>query len=183
MNTRSLPPEARQLLDDLDTPPRLIAHLLLVHDTAAEMVKRLDDVWPRLAYDRDAVLIGAALHDIGKVLHASELEEPGNQHELAGEDLLLARGFPAHVARFARTHALSVNGEEGALEDCLVALADKIWRGERDQGVESMVISAIARQTGDAHWHTYTALDDIFTEITSHADERLAWQASFPTAF
>lgn len=181
LNLRPLPPEARQLLDDMHAPPRLVAHLTLVHDMAVEIVEQLDAICPQLLYDREAVFAGAALHDIGKALHANELEEPGDQHERAGEVLLLAHEVPAHIARFARTHALPFNGEDAPVEDCLVALADNIWRGRRDQEVESALISAITRQTGEAQWQIYSALDDMITEIASGADERLAWQARFPT--
>jgi hypothetical protein len=38
MNPRPLPEEARSLCQDLLAPPRLIAHLRLVHDVAASLI-------------------------------------------------------------------------------------------------------------------------------------------------
>ena len=64
----------------------------------------IDRAWPGLPYARPAVLLGAATHDIGKVLCPAEIQGPGGAHETAGEALLLAHGFRADEARFARTH-------------------------------------------------------------------------------
>ena len=44
--------------------------------------------WPVLSVDHEAVLYGAATHDIGKVLHPNELDGPGNEHEKDGPALL-----------------------------------------------------------------------------------------------
>lgn len=57
-----------------------------------------------MAFDRGAVLYGAASHDIGKVIHVGELTGPGSKHEGAGYALLIAHGVPPQMARFARTH-------------------------------------------------------------------------------
>src|SRR5579859_5702818 len=98
MNVAPLPPEVVTLLDKLNAPPRLIAHLTLVHDVARSLTARLDMAWPALVYDHESVWMGAALHDIGKVNHPEELTQPGHAHELAGEALLRERGFPCTLA-------------------------------------------------------------------------------------
>ncbi|HKV84556.1 MAG TPA: hypothetical protein VJN88_08370, partial [Ktedonobacterales bacterium] len=100
----SLPDEVFQLLSELHAPPRLVAHLAIVHDTAMRIVAAVDAHWPTLAYDRARVMLGAATHDIGKVIYPAGLSALGHEHEAAGEQLLLAHGFDADCARFARTH-------------------------------------------------------------------------------
>lgn len=127
---RPLPDEVIELLGAVNAPSRLVAHLKLVHDTAATVLRSLRERWPALPIDTDAVLFGAATHDIGKACCHAELTAPGHEHELIGERLLLDAGITPERARFARTHG---KWEEGALEDLLVALADKVWKGKRDE--------------------------------------------------
>jgi hypothetical protein len=50
-----------------------------------------------LAFDREQVLVGAALHDAGKILHPEEMSAPGSQHELAGKELLTNNGVDANA--------------------------------------------------------------------------------------
>ncbi|HEV8191355.1 MAG TPA: HDIG domain-containing protein [Ktedonobacterales bacterium] len=98
---RPLPEEAARLLDQYQAPPRLVAHLSLVHEVVCTLMEALNLTWPSLQYDREAVRLGAAIHDIGKVLVPRELTQPGHEHELVGEALLLQQGMPPYVARFA----------------------------------------------------------------------------------
>ena len=46
MNVAPLPPEVVTLLDKLNAPPRLIAHLTLVHDVARTLTTRLSGLAP-----------------------------------------------------------------------------------------------------------------------------------------
>src|SRR4051812_33975635 len=101
----SLPPQVTELLETLGAPPRLAAHLRVVHDVARQLTRALADQCPQLRFDRDAVLFGAATHDIGKTIHLGELTGPGSAHEEAGYELLLRHGVDEALARFARTHA------------------------------------------------------------------------------
>lgn len=176
MNLAPLPREVAALLRELHAPPRLIAHLTLVHDVARTLTARLDAAWPALVYDRESVWMGAALHDIGKVAYPEELTQPGHAHEAAGEALLLDRGLPKALARFARTHAQWI---DGSLEDLLVAAADTCWRGKRDERLDSALCHLIAQQTEIPQWQAFASLDDIVVGITALADQRLAWQAQF----
>jgi hypothetical protein len=89
---RRLPSLVEQLLQDLNAPPRLAAHLRAVHDVACELCEWLSVHYPTLRFDQVAVKFGAATHDIGKTAHADELSGPGLEHERAGEQLLLAQG-------------------------------------------------------------------------------------------
>ncbi|WP_338056806.1 hypothetical protein [Streptomyces sp. ZAF1911] len=81
---RLLPEVVAALLRELAAPPRLAAHLRLVHDVAYELTDWFARFRPELTFDREAVLFGAATHDIGKAVHTAELEGPGSAHEPAG---------------------------------------------------------------------------------------------------
>jgi hypothetical protein len=69
---RMLPDRAMDLLERLQAPPRLAAHLRLVHDVACQLAEWADGRYPELEYDRDAMLFGAATHDIGKIVFPAE---------------------------------------------------------------------------------------------------------------
>jgi len=99
--------------------------LRLVHDVACELVEWLEQRYPALPLDREAVLFGAATHDVGKAAHVRELSGPGSAHEEAGRELLEAHGTAPELARFAATHASWALPDIG-LEDLLVSVADKI---------------------------------------------------------
>jgi hypothetical protein len=175
---RPLPEEVTRLLMEVGAPPRLAAHLRAVHDVARQIIDAFAAAWPRLSFDADAVSYGAATHDIGKVLHPHELTGAGNQHEPAGYTLLLQHGAPERRARFARTHA-RWGGEDATAEDQLVALADKIWKGQRQEDLEQRLVQRIAAATGEEPWSVFMRLDDLLTRIAAQAEERLNFQAQF----
>src|SRR5512139_54642 len=120
---RPLPAAITELLVSLAAPARLAAHLRIVHDVAWQLADKLAAAYPALIFDRDAVLYGAASHDIGKVTQVDELTGPGSLHEPAGYSLLIARGVPPQLARYARTHA-SWTAPDTTIDDHLVSLAD-----------------------------------------------------------
>jgi len=117
MNLQPLPKHVTELLLQHNAPPRLTAHLTLVHDVALQLLTKLATRTPRLAVDRDAVAFGAATHDIGKALVVEELSAPGKTHELRGEALMVTAGVEARLARFARTHGLPPDAQRLTLED------------------------------------------------------------------
>lgn len=168
-----LPPPARVLLEELGAPPRLGAHLRVVHDVAITLTGW---VGSRASVDVNAVLFGAATHDIGKVRHPEELSGPGSLHEPAGYELLVAHGVPPELARFARTHG-SWSAGDVAGEDLLVSLADKVWKAKRVQDLEERVVSWL----GGPAWETFMALDDELARIAEGADSRLEFQGLYPT--
>ncbi len=135
LRLHALPAFSANLLEDLRAPPRLVAHLTLVHDVAVRLVSLLRKRWPQLSVDAQAVAFGASLHDVGKAVVQQELSQPGHRHEALGEELLLARGVAPALARFARTHAEAPH-EGLSLEDLLVTLADKVWKGAREESLE-----------------------------------------------
>jgi hypothetical protein len=162
----------------VNAPPRLVAHLTLVHNVAGQIADTIDKTWPDLQFDQRAVCIGAATHDIGKAIYPEELSQPGNRHEEAGEKLLIALGYTEAQARFARTHGRWQETDQ--LEDLLVALADKIWKGTREEALELKLAEAVAEKLHQETWQIYIKLDDIITPIADDADERLMWQAKHP---
>ncbi|MEV5907149.1 HD domain-containing protein [Streptomyces sp. NPDC052127] len=176
---RPLPAEVAALLDEVGAPPRLVAHLRAVHDVAARLVEWAGRHCPALAVDREAVLFGAATHDIGKTLHPDELSGPGARHEAAGRELLLAHGVRPEAARFAGTHATW--GTPGAtVEDLLVSLADKVWKNKRVADLEDLVVAELSRAGGRPVWQEFLDLDEFLTALGEGADQRLAWQAAHP---
>lgn len=176
---RPLPDRAAELLRKLDAPPRLAAHLRAVHDVAYEIVEWVSPRHPALPLDREAVLFGAATHDIGKTLHIAELSGPGSAHEEAGRELLLSHGIAPHLARFAATHASWTLPGLG-IEDLLVSLADKIWKNKRVPELEDLVVRRLAEAGGRTVWEEFLELDDLLTSVGDGADARLGFQASYP---
>ncbi|SIS12371.1 hypothetical protein SAMN05421833_12961 [Microbispora rosea] len=174
-----LPDHIAELLSDVGSPPRLAAHLRAVHDVAHQLVTWVEQHRPTLIFDREAVLFGAATHDIGKSVHLAELSGPGSAHEEAGQALLLSRGVCPEHARFAATHA-SWTGPDAGLEDLLVSLADKIWKNKRVPDLEDLIVARLSEATGRAKWEEFIELDAVLSRIGDRADERLAFQASFP---
>lgn len=176
---RPLPERAVALLRSLDTPPRLAAHLRLVHDVAYELADWTERRYPELSFDRAAVLFGAATHDIGKTAHTGELSGPGSAHEEAGRRLLLERGVEPEWARFAATHAAWTEPGTG-IEDLLVSLADKVWKDKRVRELEDLVVGRLAEVSGRPVWEEFLALDDLLDRLGADADRRLAFQAAHP---
>jgi putative nucleotidyltransferase with HDIG domain len=155
----------------------LVAHLTLVHDVACRLTERLDaDFGQMLVFDRTAVRMGAAVHDIGKTIIPEELTLPGHAHEAVGEALLRTHGFPEAIARMARTHQQWATDPAAGPEDLLVAAADTWWRGKRDDELEAALCRWITYETPAPAWEAYAYLDDISSSITADADARLSWQ-------
>ncbi|MFF8190909.1 HD domain-containing protein [Streptomyces bobili] len=175
---RPLPATVAGLLGDVGAPPRLVAHLRAVHDVAAQLLDWVGAHRPELVVDGGAVLFGAATHDVGKTLHPAELSGPGSRHEEAGRDLLLARGVPPELARFAAGHATW--GTESGIEDLLVSLADKAWKNKRVPDLEDLVVTALSRAGGHPPWEEFLALDEFLTHVGEDADRRLTWQGAHP---
>jgi putative nucleotidyltransferase with HDIG domain len=179
LHLKPLPLKVVSLLRDLNSPERLIAHLLLVHDVAWSMIELLKKHCPNLEYDVEAVLFGAATHDIGKSIHRQELIAPGNLHEQEGVQLLLEHGFEPRLARFACSHAGNLAEGELTFEDLLVALADTCWKGKRDMSLESQVAMRISQGCSIPFWEATLKLEDILEQLTQKAPQRLQWQSLF----
>ncbi|MFI6068662.1 HD domain-containing protein [Micromonospora sp. NPDC051227] len=125
------------------------------------------------------MLFGAATHDIGKVRHPDELSGPGSAHEAAGYELLLQHGVAESSARFARDHA-SWHRDGIDVDDLLVSVADKVWKGKRITDLEELLVDRLAGVTGRERWSVFLDLDEILDRIAADADRRLAFQATHP---
>ncbi len=165
--------DAIALLVELGAPPRLVRHHELVLEAADLLLERLARLRQHARFDREHVLLGVALHDAGKIRHPNEMHIPGHDHERAGRQLLLDRGVPPDIARFCVTHASWEDHEERTLEDLLVALADKLWKGKREESLEARILAVLASNSGREHWELFSELDAICEEIASDGPARL----------
>lgn len=163
--------EARRLLTELGAPARLLRHVELVGEAADALLEELSDLGVEL--NTDLVRAGVVLHDVGKIIHPSELDAPGANHEPDGEALLLSRGVTPKLARICQTHA-RWDAMEVELEDLVVALADKLWKGVRKRPLEERVVQGVALRLGRDRWEVYIALDEKFEQVAAEGDDRLA---------
>lgn len=165
------PEEAYELLARLGAAPWLIRHHELVVEAAAILVAGVASAF-EVDFDQERVLLGAALHDCGKVVHPEEMRGPGSRHEAAGEALLASRGVPGELARVCRTHA-DWGAADAELEDLLVALADKLWKGRRAADLEERVVQVLAGCTARPPWEVLILLDPVLESAAEGAAERL----------
>jgi hypothetical protein len=166
------PRDGLRLLESLGASRWLVRHHELVVEAATIMCERFTRELGA-AFDAGTVLLGAALHDAGKVVHPEEMSSPGHAHEAAGHKLLLERGVPAEIARFCVTHA-SWNEPDCTLEDLLVALADKLWKGKRDEGLERLLVDRVTAITRREPWELFDRIDAICEAIAAAGPERLS---------
>jgi hypothetical protein len=181
MKLAPLPSLALEILTAHHAPPRLCAHLTLVHDVAQQLCAQLKQRCPGFVVDVDAVAFGAAIHDVGKAVVVAELSGPGKEHEAVGFDLLRAYGVESRRARFAVTHGLSPVAEGVDADDLVVQLADAVWKGKRSEALESEVVRRMTSTSLPA-WQAFSTLDAILTSLARDADARLAFQARHPVA-
>jgi hypothetical protein len=179
---QDLPKSASDLLKQVRASPRLIAHLTLVHDVACRIIKKFSVEFPDFHFNPEFVSFGAATHDIGKSVFREELSVTGQKHEREGEQLLLKLGVTPELARFARTHGEWRLDPVPTNEDLLVALADSVWKGKRDENLESVLIPRIAEQISQESWAVFESLDTFLSEVAFDADHRIEWQKSFPVS-
>jgi hypothetical protein len=60
-----------------------------------------------------------------------------------------------------------------SLEELLVALADKLWKGVRNSALEERVIDEVANATGRSRWDLFVELDSLFEEVAADGSSRL----------
>jgi hypothetical protein len=61
-----------------------------------------------------------------------------------------------------------------------VSLADKIWKGKRQEDLERLLVDRLAALTGQEPWEAFLTLDDHLTTLAADADGRLAFQNAYP---
>lgn len=171
MLTPAAPAEALQLLQALGAPPRLLRHHEFVAEAADALLRELSKAF-LLRLDSRTVLVGAALHDAGKIRFPEELSGPGNAHEQGGEGILLDAGVAPEIARICRTHA-RWSDSDARLEDLLVAAADHLWRGMRTEELERRLVEAIVDASEFSRWEVFAAADEIFSSVAEGGEDRL----------
>lgn len=163
--------DAMLLLHDVGAPARLVRHVELVGEAAESILAAF--AGHSVPIDAEFVRAAVVLHDIGKTTCPEELAAPGANHEAAGFQLLLEHGVTPSLARVCLTHA-AWHTEDASLEERIVALADKLWKGSRVAELETLVIDGVADRLGVDRWTIFVELDSVFEEIASHGDDRLA---------
>lgn len=164
-------PDAQRLLRELGAPPRLVRHAELVGEAAELLLAALRQ--QRVPVDEAFVRAGVALHDVGKTVHLDELSGPGSRHEATGERLLLDRGVDPRLARVCRSHAQWAT-LDASLEELVIALADKLWKGVRRADLEELFIERAALVVKRDRWDLFISLDAAFEEIAALGADRLA---------
>lgn len=159
------------LLRSLGASPWLVRHHELVVEAAVLICDALEEYG--LRFDRNAVLVGASIHDAGKIVHPEEMSAGGDRHEVSGRELLARSGAPAAIARFCVTHA-AWDGMDCTIEDALVALADKLWKGKRDEALEKYLVASIATRANRDPWEVFDRFDAICDAIAADGPERLS---------
>jgi len=162
--------DALKLLDVLGAPEHLKTHAQLVGEAADLIIKKCDDMG--FPIDGNFVRIGVAIHDVGKIIHANEMTGPGSEHEPGGEEILLQQGVDPAIARCCLSHARWAS-MECSNEELLIALADKLWKGQRVEELELKIIDQLALLSGSERWDIFAELDGHFEEIASGGHERL----------
>jgi hypothetical protein len=60
------------------------------------------------------------------------------------------------------------------LEELVVALADNLWKGKRNNELEYRVINKIANVLDRDYWEIFITLDSGFEEVAAAAADRLS---------
>ena len=162
--------EVYDFLKALGASEKLIRHVILVGEAAELLIEKLNHL--NVSFDEKFVRLGVAFHDAGKILHPEELSIPGKKHELDGQALLIAEGVDQQLAHSCVSHG-QWQLMDCTLEEILVALADTLWKGKRDEKLETRVIEEISKQLGFERWELFLELDSSFESIASGGAERL----------
>ncbi len=162
--------DAYVFLKELGASSKLIVHVKLVAEASELLIAKLRSL--NIGFDISFVRLGVAFHDVGKILHPEELQIKGVNHEAAGEQLLLTNGIDAALARCCRSHG-QWQTMECTLEELLVALADTLWKGKRNQDLENLVVKKLSKQYSKDYWELFMEMDACFEEIAEDGYSRL----------
>lgn len=161
--------DCEKLLRKNKAPEQLIKHLYLVSSVALELSNYMLSM--KVIHNQNLVVCGAGLHDFGKIIYQEELNKNGSNHEPEGKKLLLEQGISPDIAQCCISHAKWENTDK--LEELLVALSDKLWKGHRNEGLELKVIDLIAKIKNLDRWDLYSSMDLFFESIADKASENL----------
>jgi HD domain len=162
--------DAYIFLEKLGASSTLVIHVKLVAEAAELLITKLCSL--NIGFDISFVRLGVAFHDAGKILHPEELQVKGVNHEAAGEQLLIANGIDAKLARCCRSHG-QWQTMECTLEELLVALADTLWKGKRSHDLENLVVKRLSKQHSRDYWELFMEMDACFEKIAEDGYSRL----------
>lgn len=162
--------KALELLISLEAPEHLITHVALVGEAAELLIEKCSELG--LELDFEFIRIGVVVHDVGKIVHTHEMTGPGSEHEPEGMKILISHGLPEKIARCCMSHA-RWNEMNCSLEELLIALSDKLWKGKRVEALELEVIERIAALLVLDRWDLFQELDSHFELIAAEGDKRL----------
>ena len=161
--------DCEKLLRQNKAPNQLIKHLYLVSSVAKEISDFLINI--KVHHNQELVICGSGLHDFGKIVFTNELSSPGSNHEDKGKELLLSLGISSEIAQCCVSHAKW--SETDKIEELIVALADKLWKGQRNSELELKLIDLIAKIKNQDRWDLFSDIDLFFESIADNGTQRL----------
>jgi hypothetical protein len=87
--------------------------------------------------------------------------------------LLIEQGCSPSLAGFCRSHG-QWDRDDLSVEEIIVALSDALWKGERSDRLEKLLIDHVSGQLKLDKWEAFLLLDPIIERIAGGAEERLA---------
>ena len=162
--------DAYSLLRSLSAPEHLLTHVELVGEAADLLIEKCSEL--NLNIDFEFIRIGVAIHDAGKIVHTQEMTGPGSEHEPEGQRMLLSEGVAENIARCCMSHARWAE-MECSIEELLIALSDKLWKGKREEQLELIVVDRIASLMKKDRWDIFQDLDSHFELIAAGGEDRL----------
>ncbi len=115
-------------------PVSLVDHTAAVTEIALRSAESVAKMYPRFSYDRDALIAGAILHDVGKFLEYTRTDEGfvksdfGKllRHPFSGAALAYEFGLPPKVVHIIAVHAKEGDSGYRCPEAVIVNKADFI---------------------------------------------------------
>ncbi len=163
MEASEVPGVVRKLWDKYELPESVREHCKRVAEIASRIAAKISANGHEV--DREAVLLGALLHDIGRAVTHDPFE-----HFLKSAEILRKEGFPEKIVRIAERHfSAGLSSEEAAklglpakdylpktLEEKIVSFADNLTFGSREWGFEDFIrrLDEIDAENPELRWLT-----------------------------
>lgn len=116
-------------------PVSLLEHMKGVLATSLAIARTMETVYgPRVSIDRDALIAGALLHDVGKLIEYAEEEgefiasDTGMlvRHNIIGAQIAREAGLPIEVSHIIAYHSIDVEITRRTTEAYIVHISDYI---------------------------------------------------------
>jgi hypothetical protein len=134
------------------------------------LIEKLDQM--NVPFDARFVRLGVAFHDAGKIKYPEELSVKGKRHETAGEEFLLQQGLSPELARCCVSHG-QWQTVDCSFEELLVALADTLWKGKRNEELEKRVVEKTVQLLAREPWNLFIEMDSHFESVAAGGLDRL----------